>query len=320
MQYRNIAICGVSPEMMEYTATDTGDTLIGRLYNLKGVERVDTHTRTSSLGKWHITVRSMHYLTLCAQIDATLKDAFATFPADIKRTGNYEDFPEPRRLHKLIYSQESKSVSSMTTSQENSLYYSSLINGCSNKLPLEKNITQPPRLTIDMISYCDIVKTGKNLTPSTVSLSSSKTSNEVKTTNTTHTPSTVSSLTSDDVQKMIEKNNDKTSKSFKLLLQEELQKQKQQTDDAIQKITERMDNLENKIEELQQTMATVVATAITTKFTELEKRINDTYTTMEEMLKKTLTELKDQNQGSGSPNRKKTKVVLPNKDGDPMEK
>ena len=80
-----------------------------------------------------------------------------------------------------------------------------------------------------------------------------------------------------------------------------------------------MDNLENKIEELQQTMATVVATAITTKFNKLEKRINDTYTTMEEMLKKTLMELKDQNQGNRSPNRKKTKVILPNKDSNPMQ-
>ena len=80
-----------------------------------------------------------------------------------------------------------------------------------------------------------------------------------------------------------------------------------------------MDNLENKIEELQQTMATVIAMVITTKFNELERHINDMYTTMEEILKKTLTELKDQNQGSGSPNRKKTKVVSPNKDGDPME-
>ena len=80
-----------------------------------------------------------------------------------------------------------------------------------------------------------------------------------------------------------------------------------------------MDNLENKIEELQQTMATVVATAITTKFNELEKRINDTYTTMEEMLKKTLMEIKDQNQESGSPHRKKTKVISPDKDGDRME-
>ena len=118
---------------------------------------------------------------------------------------------------------------------------------------------------------------------------------------------------------MIEKNNEKTSKSFQLLLQEELQKQKHQTDEAIKKITERMDNLENKIEELQQTMATVIATAITTRFNKLEKRMNDTYTMMEDMLKKTLLELKEQKKGSGSPNRKKTKVVTPNKEGDPME-
>ena len=228
MQYRNIAICGVSPEMMEYSDKAKNNTLIGRLYNLKGVERVDTHTRTPSLGKWHISVNLTHYFTLCTQIDEILKEFFASFPEDIKQTGKYKDFPEPRRLYKLLHLREAKSVSSMTTNQENSLYYSSLINGCSNKLPIEKNITQPPRLTIDMISYCEIVKTGTNKsnTPRTFSISPSKASNKTRSTKTTHTPSIVSSLTTNNVNKMIEKNNEKTSKSFKLLLQDELQKQK----------------------------------------------------------------------------------------------
>ena len=115
------------------------------------------NTRTPSIGKWHVLVSSLYYIPLCKQIDETLKEFFGNFPDDVKQTGRYADFPKPRRLDKLTNSQETKSVSSMTITQENSLYYSSLINGCSNKLPIEKNIVQPPRLTIDMILYCDYI-------------------------------------------------------------------------------------------------------------------------------------------------------------------
>ena len=56
MQFRNIAICRVSPTMMEYSSSDLNDTLIEKLFNLPGVVQVDTHTRTPTLGKWNIAV------------------------------------------------------------------------------------------------------------------------------------------------------------------------------------------------------------------------------------------------------------------------
>ena len=100
---------------------------------------------------------------------------------------------------------------------------------------------------------------------------------------------------------------------------EELDKQKQQTDNVITKISDRMDKLEEKIEALQQTMATAVATEITNKFTELEKKINENYTILEEMFKKTLTGFVEQMQSTGSPNRKKTKTVSPTKENEAMQ-
>ena len=84
-QYRNIAICGISPEMMEHVVESTNETLIGKLYNLKGVERVDTHTRTPSLGKWNIAVSASQYLTLCTRIDTILQEFYAAFPTEIKK-------------------------------------------------------------------------------------------------------------------------------------------------------------------------------------------------------------------------------------------
>ena len=72
-------------------------------------------------------------------------------------------------------------------------------------------------------------------------------------------------------------------------------------------------------EELQQTMATAVAIEITSKFNKLERKIKENYTTLEEMFKRTLMGFVDQVQGSGSPNRKKTKTISPTKDDDPMQ-
>ena len=69
---------------MEHVVENKNETLIGKLYNLKGVERVDTHTRTPLLGKWHITVSALQYFTLCTQIDTILQEFFDAFPTDIK--------------------------------------------------------------------------------------------------------------------------------------------------------------------------------------------------------------------------------------------
>ena len=86
--------------MMEYT-THLKSTLMEDLYNLKGVVRVDTHTRTTTLGKWHLTVDHVHYATLCDSIDAILQTTFEQFPDEVKQVGRYKDFPHPCRLGKL---------------------------------------------------------------------------------------------------------------------------------------------------------------------------------------------------------------------------
>ena len=100
--------------MMEYSSSDLNDTLIEKLFNLPGVVRVDTHTRTPTLGKWNIAVDQLHYLTLCEQIDNILTTAYEDFPDDVKQTGKYKDFPQPRRLTKFTPTVFS-STSSVTT-------------------------------------------------------------------------------------------------------------------------------------------------------------------------------------------------------------
>ena len=125
---------------------------------------------------------------------------------------------------------------------------------------------------------------------------------------TTQTASTVSSLTSDDVKRMIERQNEKTTNSFKQLLQEELLKQKKQTDDAISRISNRMDQLETSLESLQKTMAQTVAQEINSKFHQLEEKMNNNYVRLEETFKNTLETFIKEVQGSGSPNRKKTRT------------
>ena len=114
MQYRNIAICGVSPEMMEYPINSYSGTLMEDLYSLKGVIRVDTHTRTPTLGKWHITVDQTKYLETCENIDRILDTTFATFPENIRQEGKYQDFLHPRRLDKLTRTSDSSVSIDMT--------------------------------------------------------------------------------------------------------------------------------------------------------------------------------------------------------------
>ena len=65
--------------MMEYSTIGTERPLIEELYNLQGVVRVDTHTCTPSLGKWHITVDQTHYSRLCERIDTILTTTFENF-------------------------------------------------------------------------------------------------------------------------------------------------------------------------------------------------------------------------------------------------
>ena len=172
-----------------------------------------------------------------------------------------------------------------------------------------------------MISYSNIVKTGsyKKAAPTNISVAASSKGKNPQSTPTTQTASTVSSLTSDDVKRTIERQNEKTTNSFKQLLQEELLKQKKQTDDAISRISNRMDQLETSLESLQKTMAQTVAQEINSKFLQLEEKMNTNYVRLEETFKQTLETFITKVQGSGSPNRKKTRTDSFDSDSDLMQ-
>ena len=60
-KYTNIAICGLSPEVMDYGTQIQKDgtfpifvSLFESLENMSGIIRVDTHRCTTTLRKWHI--------------------------------------------------------------------------------------------------------------------------------------------------------------------------------------------------------------------------------------------------------------------------
>ena len=160
--------------------------------------------------------------------------------------------------------------------------------------------------------------TNKSLSP-TKAPAATSTRNPTTQSSPTPTTSTVSSLTTDNIERMIEKNNAKTSTSFKKLLQDELTKQKAETDSAIQKISERMEQLEITIETLQQSMAQTVANEITRKFTQLEEKINNNYATLETTFKQTFANFIDTVKGTGSPNRKKTKINTDDTENEDMQ-
>ena len=105
----------------------------------------------------------------------------------MQQKGRYADFPAPCRLTRLSQSTDNTSVGNTASSQENSTYYSTLINGCSNKIPLVDKVQQPPRVTIDMISYCKMAKKGvpKQTSPTTILISTSSNSNKTRNSNET---------------------------------------------------------------------------------------------------------------------------------------
>ena len=76
MKMRNIAICGITPKIMDYGNSlsdsrllSSGRSLLEELQETNGTLRIDPHRRTVDLGKWYITVTVDDHDSICDKID-----------------------------------------------------------------------------------------------------------------------------------------------------------------------------------------------------------------------------------------------------------
>jgi hypothetical protein len=110
--HRNIAIVGVSVEVMDHKELDDmspADELVGpsiwnTLRTTEGVSRIDPCCRTSDLGKWNISCTKEHYTSVTQWIDLNLVDLFNTTPFEVRTSTEYTEFPVPTRLSHTLRS------------------------------------------------------------------------------------------------------------------------------------------------------------------------------------------------------------------------
>ena len=186
---RNMAIYGVSPEMMDYGRTAINgnfpeqESLWDQLYNIKGILRVDPHMRTADLGKWHLSVENDLYDEIGRSVDIILENIQEMTPANIHKP--YMEFPLPTRMKTItgtIYKGKSDSSNK----------YRSWLTADVTVASTITKITETPikrkRVNIEAISYCAAATASSPISPSTPNNKST---------------SSLSTLTEDTVQAMI---------------------------------------------------------------------------------------------------------------------
>ena len=108
--YRNIAVCGTSPEVMDQElsniteTTDMSKSLWNSLHTSDGVHRVDPTRRTLDLRKWHLSVHKDKCDTVCTKINNILNNLHFVLPQDFLEKETFQEFPHPQHLHSTISS------------------------------------------------------------------------------------------------------------------------------------------------------------------------------------------------------------------------
>ena len=169
----NVALFGISPEVMDFNDYDNNITsLWDSLHDLEGVVRVDSHRRTSDLGKWHVSVHHHLLETTKTTIDNLIHDMIINVPMKLLQQHQFTDFPEPTRL-------QHRSTVSIATSN----YYDWLIDRCDTNIPVPEIIEQPTfqRPTAKSLSYSQMV-TFQDDNKSQRSINSNNSTNSQKTT------------------------------------------------------------------------------------------------------------------------------------------
>ena len=173
------------------------------LHDLEGVIRINSHRRTSDLGKWHVSVHQHLLDTTRNDIDTLLHDLLVNVPSKILQHNKFRDFPEPTCL-------QTRSSASVATSQ----YYDWLIDRCDMTLLIPQTITRPStqRPTANTLSYSQVV-TFQNDNNDTNTHNSNTSNNSNHSHKTTHTNEThlrdsltedISTITASTVKNMID--------------------------------------------------------------------------------------------------------------------
>ena len=242
MDYRRTAINGNFPEQ---------DSLWDQLYNIEGITRVDPHTRTADLGKWHLSVNYDCYDEIGKLVDATLEHIHEITPANIHKP--YAEFPTPMRMKSITGTTYKKFGSS-----DSSTKYRSWLTADVTVASTITEITATPikrkRVNIEAISYCAAATAASPISPSTPNDKST---------------SSLSTLTEDTVLHMIQTSIKKAMKDLN---------DKHEQDIAA---------LNNKFDMFQTTAVKGVIDALTGENSilatkeDLNKKIEDLHTTMD---------------------------------------
>jgi hypothetical protein len=140
--HRNISLCGIGPEVMDFEEEESSDSLWRQLAAQPGVYRVDPTKRTVDLGKWNVSCDTSCYLAIIAWIDTNLQALFHKVPFDTRSEYSFEDFPAPARLNRNFRVGPGTSVRSNATGTS-SRYQQSLVSNLSTYSP-PASITRTP--------------------------------------------------------------------------------------------------------------------------------------------------------------------------------
>jgi hypothetical protein len=140
-EHRNISLCGIGPEVMDYEANPTSsdnytysDSIWRQLSGLPGVHRVDPTKRTLDLGKWNVSCDASSYLKIIAWLDTNLLPLFRKVPEDIRAQYSFTDFQEPARLSRNFRVGNTSVHSNMTGTSTR--YQESLVSNLTNYSPI----------------------------------------------------------------------------------------------------------------------------------------------------------------------------------------
>ena len=234
---RNIAICGITPKIMDYGNSlsdsqllSSGRSLLEELQETNGILRIDPHRRTVDLGKWHITVTVDDHDSICEKIDRLFIELEENTTQLLKEENSCGDFQTPTRLQKKKRTATTQYSTKSATRED---YTKWLLSGCDSSIPV---VTKHAKFPIRAVSYKEAVINNQP-TPSSPAIS--RISGKA--------PS-LSSLTASTYQDMID---------------DALQKQQKINDQAMQKLSTEIKTLNDKMEAYQKTTIDAIVAGIT---------------------------------------------------------
>lgn len=191
-EYRNVAVCGVTPEIMDYGKCDKNfskdASMLEKLLATTNVIQVDPSRRTVDLGKWNVMVNTKNYEAAVAEIDTIINDTTLLTPSIIMEKKKFNDFSFPTRLDK---------PPKRNQSQVSKEYRNWILKDYANNTPLIVSQSPPHTIEINSITYSQATKTGTRKQRTIIQTSNlSMVSNQSKT-------SKLSQTTTPSIQEMI---------------------------------------------------------------------------------------------------------------------